>query len=198
MRTLTFLLSLAVIGLAASIVLKAHGREQYVRQGGARFEIGRLIADALPGEQALYREQTSLELTAFVVEASPPPAPYAVPQKLLRRELLDRAGQSLQGPTATVRYAHDVTLHGWFPLMAPEAPEALDRVWVVRAIRPDTINLGGRDLPCWRVDLTDPALPPDADTVVAWFEIGTPVFGMLRYKRSGETWDLIHSKGAGS
>ncbi len=198
MRALILLLSLAVIGLAASIVLEAHGREPYERRAGPRFEVGRLIADARPGEQAVYREQGSLELTAFVVEAAPPPAPNAVPRKVIRRELRDRAGQPLSGRLSHVTYPHDPSLHGWFPLEAPEAPDALDRVWIVRAIRPDTVRLGGKERRCWRVDLTDPALPPDQDTVVAWFDPEVPVYGLLRYKRLGETWDLVHAQGGGA
>jgi hypothetical protein len=196
MRALIILLSLGVVGLAVSIVSAARAAESPRRQAGERLRVGTLLGDALQGESAVYREQTTQALIAWFVDGTPPPAPFSPPIKSLRRELLDRGGQPLVGPLASIVYSHRLTEHGWFPLMAPEAPEELDRLWVVRAIQPDVISIGGKDRACWRVDAIDPALPPEAETVVAWIDDAVPVFGILRYKRAGETWDLVHSRGA--
>lgn len=194
MRALILLLSLAVVGLAVSIVSAARAGDSPSRQAGPRLRVASFLGDALAGESAVYREQTTQALVAWFVDGTPAPAPFAPPVKSLRRQLLDRNGQPLVGPLASLLYSHRLTEHGWFPLTAPEAPEELDRVWIVRAIQPDTISIGGADRSCWRVDVIDPALPPEAETVVVWLEESVPVFGILRYKRAGETWDLVHSR----
>lgn len=195
MRALILILSVLVVALAGLIVVRVHGRATQARQEGPLFYVGTLLADARPGEEAVYREATSLRLQAYRVEKGPPPSAFAPPHKLIRRLLRDRSGQPIGGASASILYKHRLTEHGWFPLTAPEVPDALDRVWIVRSIRRDTLTLNRKERICWRVDLIDPALPEDADTVVAWLDEKTPVFGLLKWKRRGETWELVDSKG---
>jgi hypothetical protein len=117
-----------------------------------------------------------------------------LPYKRIRRELQDpRAGPEPR-PDDGVTYDHRLTDHGWFPLMAPEVPEALDRVWIVRSIVPDKLPWNDEERSCWRVDLIDPALPEGSDTVVAWLDERIPVFGLLKWKRAGETWEYMSGK----
>lgn len=197
MRALILILSAAVVGLAVSIVLHVDSRPEFVSRVGPLFYVGGLLADATTGEEAVYREKSSQRLTRFTVVEAPRLPPMAIPYKTIRREIQDpRAGKS-RSESDSVTYAHRLTDHGWFPLMAPEVPEALDRVWIVRAIEPDTLLRGTEERPCWRVDLIDPALPAGSDTVVAWLDETIPVFGLLKWKRGGKTWEYVSGK-AGS
>ena len=200
MRALILLLSLAVIGLAVSILLEVDKRGAFAHRVGATFHIGALIADAEGGESAWYRESTSGRVAEYRVVQAPALPPFAVPFKQIQRRLMDPKGQPYEGPLGTVTYDHSLTEHGIFPLTAPEAPEALDRVWIIRAIRPDTVTLtqsGQTERACWRFDLIDPALPEGQDTVVAWVSKEVPVFGLLKWKRAGETWEFLRGETSG-
>ncbi len=196
MRALILLLAAIVVGLAVLIVRYvedpagrgAHDGPRYIRRTGPLFYVGALLADGEAGEAATYQEVTSRRLIDFKLEQSPRLPPFAVPYKVIRRVLRDPQGEVYQTPGSSVAYRHRLTDHGWFPLMAPEVPDALDRVWIIRAIEPDRITVGRADYDCWRVDLIDPGLPDGADTVVAWLNDKVPVFGLLKWKRAGETW----------
>ena len=157
----------------------------------------------------------------FRVVLAPQLPEFATPFKQIQRRLMDPKGRPYEGPLGVVTYDHTLTEHGLFPLTAPEAPDALDRIWVIRGIRPDTLTLGPQaggdrfdlaDLPaadalgpqaggavhdCWRVDLIDPALPAGQDTVVAWVSTEIPVFGLLKWKRGGETWEFMRGEMTG-
>lgn len=195
MRALILILSAVVVGLAVAIVVAVDRRPEFVNRAGRTFDVGRLLADAVVGEHAIYREKTSLKLVEFRVEEAPALPKIQVPYKRIRRTLKDPRGVPYEGEAGGVDYRHRLTDHGWFPLMAPEAPTALDRIWVVRSIRPDTLSVGREERSCWRVDLIDPALPEGADTVVAWLDDDVPVYGLLKWKRSGETWEFVGSRG---
>lgn len=193
MRALILILSAAVVALAVSIVLHVDSRPEVVSRVGPLFYVGRLLNDAVKGEEAVYREKTSQRMTRFTVVDAPRLPPIAVPYKRIRREIQDpRTGER---GSDSVTYDHKMTVHGWFPLMAPEVPDALDRVWIVRSIEPDTLQLGTQEWACWRVDLIDPALPEGSDTVVAWLDDSVPVFGLLKWKRGGKTWEYAGGKG---
>jgi len=196
MRALILVLAATIVGLAVLIVRyveapAAQGSRdgpRYIRRTGPLFYVGALLSDGQAGESATYQEGTSRRLIDFKLEQSPHLPPFAVPYKVIRRVLRDPQGEIYQTPGSSVSYRHRLTDHGWFPLMAPEAPDALDRVWIIRAIKPDHIVIGHDEYDCWRVDLIDPALPDGADTVVAWLSEKIPVFGLLKWKRRGETW----------
>jgi len=190
MRALILLLAASVVTLAVLIVRYVDERPGFVNRTGRLLHVGALLADAEGGEEASYQERTSRRIIEFRVEQAPRLPPIAVPHKLIRRVLKDAMGQVYQAPGSSVSYQHDLTLHGWFPLMAPEAPDALDRVWVIRSIHPDRITVNREDHDCWRVDLIDPALPEGSDTVVAWLSERVPVYGLLKWKRRGETWEF--------
>lgn len=198
MRALILVLALVVIGLAASILYEVdRGRDHGLRVG-AVFHIGGLIADAQGGESAWYRETSSGRVAEYRVVQAPTLPSFAVPFKQIQRRLMDEKGKPYEGPLGTVTYDHQLTKHGFLPLTAPDVPDALDRVWVIRAIRPDRLALGSAGQsttwPCWRIDLIDPALPDGQDTVVAWVTKDVPVYGLLKWKRGGETWELLRGE----
>jgi hypothetical protein len=194
MRALILLLAAAVVGLAAEIVRWVDARPDWEHRTGPTFRVGRLLADAAGGEHARYRETTSRRWTEFEVEQAPRLPPEASPWKIVRRTLLDANAQPYANEPHGVAYRHRLTDHGWFPLLAPEAPQALDRVWIVRSIRTDVLTVLGEERSCWRVDCIDPALPEGSDTVVAWLDPAIPVFGLLKWKRAGETWELASAE----
>jgi hypothetical protein len=199
MRAVILLLAAAVVGLAASIVMKVDTRRSYLLRTGPLFHVGALVADARAGEQVRYRETTSGRMIDYKVDQVATPSPEAPPAILIHRILRDPTGRPYDGPTASVSYHHDVTADGFLPLTAPEAPQALDRVWIIRAIHRGHVVLHaaprfgqrGQAYDCWRVDCIDPALPPGKDTVVCWVDERVPVYGLLAWKRAGETWELI-------
>lgn len=194
MRALILLLAATVVGLAVMIVLYVDKRPDFVHRTGALFHVGALLADAQAGETATYQERTSRRLIDFQLKQSPVLPPYAEPYKLIRRVLRDAQGEIYDSPTSAVSYHHKLTDHGWFPLMAPEVPDALDRLWIIRTITPDRITVNRAEYDCWRVDLIDPALPDGSDTVVAWLSDKVPVYGLLKWKRGGETWEFKSGK----
>lgn len=194
MRALILILAAAVVALAISIVHFVDGRSASLHRVGEPFHIGGLIANARGGESAWYREQTSGRVAEYRVVQSPEAPLFSVPFKQIRRRLFDAKGHAYEGPSGATTYAHSLTEHGFLPLTAPEVPDALDRVWILRSIRPDQLTLhksatsAGETYACWRVDLIDPALPEGQDTVVAWVTTEVPVYGLLKWKRGGETW----------
>lgn len=196
MRALILVLAACVVGLAISIVHFVDTRATSIHRVGDVFHIGALLANAGGGESAWYRERTSGRLAEFHIVQSPKLPPFAVPYKQIRRRLLDARGRPYEGPSGTTTYAHKLTEHGFLPLTAPEVPDALDRVWIIRTIRPAELTLhktatgSGETHRCWRVDLIDPALPDGQDTVVAWLTAEVPVYGLLKWKRGGETWEF--------
>lgn len=196
MRALILILSAVVVALAVSIVLHVHQRPEFVTRVGPEFYVGGLLSDAAKGEEAVYREKTSQRLTRFTVVDAPRLPPMVVPHKRIRREIQDPRAGAEPGSGDSITYDHRLTDHGWFPLLAPEAPDALDRVWVVRSIEPDKLQWNHEERACWRVDLIDPALPEGSDTVVAWLDERIPVFGLLKWKRGGKTWEYVSGKAA--
>ena len=194
MRALILLLAAAVVTLAVLIVRYVDQRPGFVNRTGPLFYVGTLLGDAEGGEEASYQERTSRQIVDFKVELAPRLPPIAVPYKQIRRVLRDPQGLVYPSPGSSVSYQHELTQHGWFPLMAPEATDALDRIWVIRSIQPDRITVNRQDHDCWRVDLIDPALPEGSDTVVAWLSDKVPVYGLLKWKRAGETWEFRGGK----
>lgn len=204
MRALILILAMAVMGLAVSILLRVDERPDYAHRVGELFHIGGLIADAKGGESAWYRENSSGRVAEYRVVQDPALPPFAVPFKQIQRRLMDAKGKPYEGPLGTVTYDHSVTEHGFLPLTAPDVPDALDRVWIIRAIRPDRLALSkgvgavaAKQQSCWRIDLIDPALPEGQDTVVAWVRTDVPVYGLLKWKRGGETWEFMRGEMAG-
>ena len=168
MRVLILILAAVVVGLAVSIVVFVDQRQAHVQRMGPLLEVGALLADARGGEEAGVPPGQDRHVAEVPRRAGAPPAAFAVPYLLIRRTLADARLQPYEGDEAGVAYEHKVTEHGWFPLMAPEVPDALDRIWVIRSIRQEKITVSNQEWLAWRVDLIDPALPEGKDTVVAW------------------------------
>jgi hypothetical protein len=189
MRVTILILSGAVVLLAASIVNFVQAREEEGPRLGPLMNLDHMIANARASEEVEYREATSYRQMHFRVEQAPHLPPFATPWKFIRRVLKDARSRTYENAATGVGYRHDVGTHGWFPLMAPQAPDALDRVWVIRAIHQDKITVMSREWDCWRVDCIDPALPDGKDTVVVWMHEQIPVYGILKWKRAGETWE---------
>ncbi len=189
MRALILALSILVVGLAVAIVIEISDRSS-VDKSGPTLNVYALLADAAAGESVTYVEQGgSRNQRRYTVMEDIGPEKTGVPEKYIRAQFLDRLGEA-RGKADSVAYRHRVTDHGWFPLMAPNAAEDLDRLWIIRSIRKEEILWQGRKHMCWRVDLIDPALPPEAEAVVAWLDETKPVFGLLQWKRLDETWVL--------
>ena len=121
MRALILLLSMAVIGLAVSILLYVDKRGDFVHRVGPTFYVGGLLADAQGGESAWYRENTSGRVAEFRVVLAPQLPEFATPFKQIQRRLMDPKGRPYEGPLGVVTYDHTLTEHGLFPLTAPEA-----------------------------------------------------------------------------
>lgn len=186
MRTLILVLSLAVMGLAAPILIRPSGDPAPPVTLDAR----RLVSDARTGEVATYRDAVGNTVT-YRVEAVVPATATRQPVVKIHVTHHDRQGAPLPG--ASVRYEHRPARHGLFPLMAPTDPRGFDRLWIWRRIRRATLTWRGKPREAWRFDLIDPALRPegDGDHVVAWMDETAPVFGMIRFQRRGRTWDLV-------
>lgn len=186
MRTLILVLSIAVIGLAAPILLRRSASER----PPLTLDAGRLISDARRGERATYRDEVGHTVT-YVVEASVPAGANRQPSVRILVSHQDRQGAPVPG--GSVRYDHLPARHGLFPLMAPTDPKGFDRLWIWTRIRRAQLSWRGKARDAWRFDLIDPALPPegDGDHVVAWMDESAPVFGMIRFQRRGRTWDLV-------
>jgi hypothetical protein len=186
MRTAILILALVVIGLAVSILL----RPAPLEMGGPVFAVGRLISDAIKGEEAQYADAEGNRVL-YRVESILTGGPDHPPWKRIRREVRDSTERLLSSKS----YEHYPTIHFLFPLVAPDDPEGYDRVWVWQRIRRDVIDVGGKQRVAWRVDGVDPGAPPDDDSFVAWLDESTPVFGLLRWQHRGRTWTLVRSKG---
>jgi hypothetical protein len=197
MRALILVLSTLVVGLSVPVLLHAGGGAR-PQAWGALFEVRLLLADAQAGEQVTYRDQEGNQLT-WIVEGRGSGSPDAAKQRVrIRRRIHDRTGRLVDPRWGDLPYEHDLTQHGWYPLMAPEEPEGLDRVWVWARIRQETRAEKGRPSVVWRVDFVDPGLAPGADDVQAWFDPAVPVFGIREWHRAGRVWTLVDSKRAGS
>ncbi len=182
MRALILILAVVVIGLSVSILLEQGSLAPKV----PLFRPALLISDATKGEQATYVDGEGHQIL-YRVERATPGGIDNPPWFHIRRELRDATGRLL----STVTYDHVPTMHSLFPLVAPEDPEGYDRVWIWQRIRQETITVGGKRRLAWRIDCIDPALQPDADSVVAWVDPEIPVFGLLRWQRGGRTWSLV-------
>jgi hypothetical protein len=179
MRALILVLSALVLALAVWMLVEPPGAQAT----GPTFLLGRLIADAQEGERAAYVDGEGNTLV-YSVEKSVPAGPDRPPFLLIRRVLADRSGKVQASDT----WQHMVTVHGIFPLTAPQDPTGYDRLWVWTRLRQESIDWQGRKRVAWRFDAIDPALPPDADTVVVWMDEEVPVFGMVQWRRDGRTW----------
>lgn len=191
MRALILFLSLVVVGLSGSIVWELSQRTGTTGPVGEMLVVSRFLQNAGASESAEYVSQGGRFLAYRIVNR------LEVPDRPLRFEIevarQVRRQQAAPGE-APVKYVHDETVHGIFPLMAPEAPERLDRVWIIRSIRREEIVLEGESLMTWRYDLIDPALDPAAEAIVAWYHEDAPVFGLVRFKRRDETYELTNWK----
>ena len=192
MRALILLFSVIVLILAALIVYPtfASGPGGGGPSAGQLFDATRLIADAVAGEAATYRDERG-ETWTFKVEMAVPGGTEQPPRIRVWSVRRDTTGNPLPGGTQV--YDHLPSRHGLYPLMAPADPEGYDRVWVWDRIRRASVPWQGEPRELWRVDLIDPALPETggADHVVAWLDESVPVFGLVRWQRRGRTWDLI-------
>jgi hypothetical protein len=195
MRALILVLSALVVGLSVPVLLHAGGGGR-AQAWGELFEVRLLLADAQAGEQVTYRDQEGNQLT-WIVEGRGAGAPETARQRVrIRRRVHDRLGRLVDPRWGDLAYEHDLTQHGWYPLMAPEEPEGLDRVWVWARIRREARLEKGQERALWRVDFVDPGLAPGADDVQAWFDPSVPVFGIREWHRAGRIWTLIESKRA--
>ena len=109
-------------------------------------------------------------------------------------QVRDRTGALANPRGGDITYEHDFVLHKYYPLMAPMDPDGLDRRWIWARIRQEAQTLRGQETSCWRVDFVDPALPPDADEVQAWFHPSVAVFGLVEWHRAGRVWRLVASR----
>lgn len=189
MRVLILVLAAVVVALAVSIVTFVQDRDERGPRLGPLMNLDNMIANARASESVDYREATSFRQMQYRIEQAPTLPESVTPWKFIRRVLRDARSQTYENAATGVGYRHNIGTHGWFPLMAPQSPEALDRVWVIRAIHQDKITVMSHDWDCWRVDCIDPALPAGEDTVVVWMSEQIPVFGILKWKRAGETWE---------
>jgi hypothetical protein len=187
MRTAILILALVVVGLAVSILLLP---PPPIEREGPVFAVGRLISDAVKGEEVQYADPEGNRVL-WRVESILGGGPDHPPWKRIRRERRDAAERLL----SVQSYEHYPTIHFLFPLTAPEEPDGYDRVWVWQRIRRDAIDVGGKRRAVWRVDGVDPGAPPDDDTFVAWLDETVPVFGLLKWQHRGKTWTLVGSKG---
>jgi hypothetical protein len=192
LRVLILLLCCAVVGLTVLVLLHAGG-EARVRQTGEKFLPAELLYDASDGEEATYRDAGGNTLV-WSVEKRIPAEQRGQERLLIRRRLLDRTGRLINPRWGEISYEHDFALHKYYPLMAPQEPDGLDRRWIWARIRREARTLRGKDTMCWRVDFIDPALPPGRDEVQAWFHADVGVFGLVEWHRDGQTWTLVQSR----
>jgi len=195
MRAAILGLSALIVMLSISIVIEITSRASPGGRKGMKFAVGRMLKDAQIGEQAVYRETGGRgRYLTYTVRNDWSATIKRVPTKQIEVTLRDPR----QAPERAQRslYEHRVTDHFWFPLMAPDAPGAKDRVWILRAITRDEILLGDRTRACWRIDLIDPALPADDEAIVAWVDETVPVFGLLKWKRRNTVWELDSARNA--
>lgn len=196
MRALILVLSALVVGLSVPVLLHAGGGAR-PQAWGDLFEARLLLADAQAGEQVTYRDQEGNLLT-WIVEGRGSGGPDAAKQRVrIRRRIQDRHGRLVDPRWGDIPYEHDLTQHGWYPLMAPDEPEGLDRVWIWARMRREVRQEKGEQRVSWRVDFVDPGLAPGADDVQAWFDAAVPVFGIREWHRGGRIWTLIDARRPG-
>jgi hypothetical protein len=195
MRALILVLAALVVGLAVPVLLHAGGG---AREGkpGEMLRLGLLIANARPGEEAIYKDQDGNTLIWSVV-ARQPAAVSSQERIVVRRRLIDSLGRPMDPRWADLSYEHDSARHGWFPVMAPQDAQGLDRLWVWARMRRDVRVIRGKERPCWRIDAIDPGLPEGSDEVYCWFDEDAPVYGLVEWHRAGRTWTLVGAKTAG-
>ncbi len=198
MRAAILVLAAVVVVLAVSIVREVERRPDELRETGPRFDIVRLLPDAVKGEWAQYREEGSNRRLQWIVVDRPPPQREEAPHLVIRRDVIGVDGELDPSQGGPVAYPHQLVHHGWFPFLTPEKPGELDRVWIVRGIRRDRLKRGGVEQEAWRVEFLDPALPEEFEAVVAWFDERLPVFGLIQWTRYGETWVFERGGGPGA
>ena len=186
MRALILLECFVAIALSVGIVVKGGGPAG--AEEGEFFNAAQLLLDCVPGEEATYRVDDGRVTVTYHVDATEFGGLQGPPKLSIRRSRTE-AGQAL--PDA-VSYSHYPHWHGLFPFLTPEQPQAYDRVWVMRRIQRATLQWQGRPLKCWKIECIDPALPPDRESVLVWVREDVPVFGILRYERNGEVYELMN------
>ena len=189
MRALILLLSALVVGLSLPVLLHAGGGAR-AGEAGELLRLGLLLSDAEAGEEATYRDQEGNTLL-WRVEKRLPAAVKSQERLLIRRRLLDPSGRLMHPQWGDITYEHDGAMHGWFPLMAPQEPQGLDRLWTWARIRREARLFRGKERPCWRMDFIDPGLEAGADQVQTWFHEDVPVFGLQEWHRGGRVWTLV-------
>ena len=186
MRAL-LLLESAVVLLLAGLILWPRGAPL---QGpaGDYFPGERFLLDALPGERIRYRVDDGRAVLEYGIDIADRGNPLTGPPKFrIHRALFHAQGHPVPDPWPS--YTHLPHLHGLFPLVAQDAPGALDRTWVWTRITRVTVPWRGTTLRCWRIDAIDPALPDDADVVQVWMHEDVPVYGILKWTRSGHVYE---------
>lgn len=195
MRALILILSLVVVALTVPVLVHAGGSARGPSLG-QRFLVGSLLRDAQEGEEVTYRDQEGSFLV-WRVEKVFSSAERGSDRLLIRQRRLDRSGRLVDPAWGEIAYEHDLARHGWLPLMAPEEPDGLDRLWVWARIRQEPREVSGKERLCWRVDALDPALPDGRAEVQAWFHTDVPVFGIVAWQRDGVLWTLVGSRRPG-
>lgn len=191
MRALILVLSALVVFLALPILWHKGGGAR-PGMAGELLHFGSLLSDAQAGEEVTYRDQEGNTLI-WRVEKRMPAAVRTQERLLIRRRLLDRFGRLAHARWGDMAYEHDCAVHGWFPLMAPEEPQGLDRLWTWARIRRESRPYHGKERSCWRMDFIDPGLEAGSDEVRTWFHEDVPVFGLQEWHRGGRVWTLVSS-----
>ena len=184
MRALILLECFVAIALSVGIVVQKGSSAAPV--DSEVFSATRMLLDCLPGETATYRVDDGRATVTYSVDAVDLGGIQGAP-KLSIRQTRTELGQVQPDSVSYVHFPHR---HGLFPFLTPEAPTAYDRVWVLRRIQRATIQWQGAPLRCWKVECIDPALPPDRETVLVWMHEDAPVFGVLRWERNTEIYEL--------
>ncbi len=184
MRALILLECFLAIGLSVGIITH-RGSEAGPRQNDI-FSATSMLLNCLPGEQATYRVDDGRTTVTYRVDATEHGGLSGPPKISIRRTRTE----SGQVQPDSINYIHFPHRHGLFPFLTPEEPDAFDRVWVLRRIQRATIQWQGAPLKCWKIECIDPALPPDRETVLVWLHEDAPVFGVVRWERNNEVYEL--------
>lgn len=185
MRALILLECLVAIGLSVAVFLKGGGAAPVAAPDA--FNASRLLLDALPGEEATYRLDDGRTTLSFKVLATDFGGLGGPPRVSIGRTRVE-SGQVQ--PETEPNYVHYLHRHGLFPFLTPEQPTAYDRVWTLKRIQRASMPFQGKSLRCWKVECIDPALPTDRDAVMVWIHEDAPVFGIVRWERNGETYEI--------
>lgn len=186
MRALILLECLVAIALSVGIIVKSG--EPASAEQGEFFNASKLLLNAVPGEEATYRVDDGRITVTYKIDATEFGGLQGPPKLSIRRT---RTEMGVVQPDA-VSYVHYPHWHGLFPFLTPEEPTAFDRVWVMRRIQRATLQWQGRSIACWKIECIDPALPPDRESVLVWVHEDAPVFGILRWERNGEVYELLN------